>query len=168
MEDVWFEKNTTNHLMVNALSYIDIEQNFRRRRIHLQKDEPEQRRWLRKQRQRRLEPCSVQSLRVDLQPRPLWTPQRRWGSSHPQYSGQVSIFPTLYEQLFCNKLFCAAFLLLQFGFEMFWQNNIRATTSCKMLDKLTTVEMSTKWNVARVEMSSTKRVEKSTLTPSRF
>ncbi len=77
-------------------------------------------------------------------------------------------FSNIIRAAFHNKLLCAAFLLLEFGFEMFWQNNIRAKTSCKMLDKLTTVEMSTKWNVARVEMSSTKRVEKSTLTPSRF
>jgi len=32
---------------------------------------------------------------------------------------QVSISPTFYEQLFCAKVFCKAFLLLQFGFVIF-------------------------------------------------
>jgi len=48
----------------------------------------------------------------------------------------VSISPTFYEQLFCTKLLCAAFLYLQFGFIFFWQKNIGAKVARKMLVKL--------------------------------
>jgi len=39
---------------------------------------------------------------------------------------------------FCMKVFCAAFLLLQFGCAIFCQKNIGAKAACKMLIKLTT------------------------------
>jgi hypothetical protein len=51
---------------------------------------------------------------------------------------QVSISPTFYKRLFCTKVFCAAFLYLQFGFEVFCQNNIGTKTAHKMLVKLAT------------------------------
>ncbi len=38
----------------------------------------------------------------------------------------MQISPTFYEQLFCTKVFCAAFLKLQFGFVIFWQKEISA------------------------------------------
>ncbi len=41
------------------------------------------------------------------------------------------------------KVFCAAFLKLQFGFVIFWQNNFGARAACKMLMKLTTGHWST-------------------------
>ena len=51
---------------------------------------------------------------------------------------QVSISPTFYEQLFCTKVFFAAFLYLQFGFVIFWQKEIGAKDVHKILVKLTT------------------------------
>jgi hypothetical protein len=50
----------------------------------------------------------------------------------------VSISPTFYEQFFHTKVFCNAFLYLQFGFVILWHNNIGAKTAHKMLTKLTT------------------------------
>jgi len=52
---------------------------------------------------------------------------------------QVSISSTFYAQLFfVLNCFFAAFLLLQFGFEFFWQNNICTKDARrKMLMKLT-------------------------------
>jgi len=44
---------------------------------------------------------------------------------------------TVYEQLFHTKVFCTAFLLLQFSFVIFWQKNISTKGACKMLAKLT-------------------------------
>jgi len=47
---------------------------------------------------------------------------------------QVSISSsTIYEQLFCAKVFCSVFLYLQFGLVIFWQNNIDAKDAFKML-----------------------------------
>ncbi len=40
---------------------------------------------------------------------------------------------------FCMKVLCAAFLLLQFGFVIFWRKNIGAKAACKIVMKLTTV-----------------------------
>ena len=37
---------------------------------------------------------------------------------------QVTISLTFYTQLFCTKMFCAAFMHLKFGFEIFWQQEI--------------------------------------------
>ena len=54
---------------------------------------------------------------------------------HP--SEQVSISPTIYEQLFCMKVFCATFLYLQFGFINFWQKEIGAKVVHKLPVKLT-------------------------------
>jgi hypothetical protein len=47
----------------------------------------------------------------------------------------VSISPTLYVQAaFCKKVFCAAFMCIQFGFEIFWQKEIgTAKAAYKML-----------------------------------
>jgi len=50
---------------------------------------------------------------------------------------KVSISPTFYEQLFHAKVFCAAFLHLQFGIVISWQKNIAAKAARKMLVKLT-------------------------------
>jgi len=44
-----------------------------------------------------------------------------------------------YEQLFCSKVFCTAFLYLQFGFVFFWQKKICTKGAQKMLVKLTLV-----------------------------
>ncbi len=54
------------------------------------------------------------------------------------YKGQVSISPAFYKQIFCTKVFAAAFLYLQFGFVIFWQKNIGTKDASKMLVKLTT------------------------------
>jgi hypothetical protein len=51
----------------------------------------------------------------------------------------VSISPIFYEQLFCMKVFCAAFMCLQFGFEFFWRKDLGAKAALKMLKKLTPV-----------------------------
>ena len=53
---------------------------------------------------------------------------------------QVPFSPICYEQVFCTKVFCAAFMCLQFGFVIFWQKEIGAKTAHKMLVKLTTEE----------------------------
>ena len=39
-------------------------------------------------------------------------------------SHQVLISPTFYNQLFCMKVFCAAFMCWQFGFVIFWRKEI--------------------------------------------
>jgi hypothetical protein len=49
----------------------------------------------------------------------------------------VSISPIFYEQLFGMKVFCAAFMCLQFGFVIFWQKDFGAKAAHKMLMKLT-------------------------------
>ncbi len=41
-------------------------------------------------------------------------------------------------RLFHTKVFCAAFLKLEFSFVTFWQKNIGAKAAPKMLMKLTT------------------------------
>jgi len=46
--------------------------------------------------------------------------------------------PTFYEQLFHTKVICAAFMCLQFGIIIFWQNEIGAKAAGIMLLKLTT------------------------------
>jgi len=50
---------------------------------------------------------------------------------------QVSISPTFYEQLFPAKVFFETFIYLQFGFVIFWKNNIGAKSAHKLLVKLT-------------------------------
>jgi len=55
----------------------------------------------------------------------------------------MSLLPT-YKQLFCAKVFGAAFLLLQFGFVIFWQKKIGAKAAHKMLVKITSVVNFTK------------------------
>ncbi len=49
----------------------------------------------------------------------------------------VSISPIIYKQLFCTKVFCAAFICLQFGFVIFWRKSFGAKAAHKMLVKLT-------------------------------
>ncbi len=49
----------------------------------------------------------------------------------------VSISPIFYEQLFQTKVFCAAFMCLQFGFEIFWRKDLGVKAAHKMLVKLT-------------------------------
>jgi hypothetical protein len=49
----------------------------------------------------------------------------------------VSISPIFYEQLFCTKPFCAAFMSLQYRFVIFWQKDFGAKAAHKMLVKLT-------------------------------
>jgi hypothetical protein len=48
---------------------------------------------------------------------------------------KLSISPTLYKQLFHTKEFCKSFLYLQFDFVIFWQKNIGAKASSKVLVK---------------------------------
>ncbi len=47
--------------------------------------------------------------------------------------------PTFYKQLFPMKVFCAAFMCLQFGFVIFWRKDFGAKAAHKMLVKLTPV-----------------------------
>ncbi len=49
----------------------------------------------------------------------------------------MSISPIFYEQLFRTKVFCAAFLCLQFGLVIFGQKDLGAKAAHKMLVKLT-------------------------------
>jgi hypothetical protein len=44
---------------------------------------------------------------------------------------QVSISPIFYEQLFHTKVFCAAFMCLQFGLVIFWQKDFGAKAAQK-------------------------------------
>ncbi len=46
---------------------------------------------------------------------------------------QVLISSTFYWQLFWTKLFCAVFMCLQLGFEIFGKNKIGTKSACKML-----------------------------------
>jgi len=50
----------------------------------------------------------------------------------------MSITLTSYGQLFYMKVFCTAFLCLQFGFAIFWHNEIGAKATHKILMQLTT------------------------------
>ncbi len=49
----------------------------------------------------------------------------------------MSISPIFYEQLFQRKVFCAAFMRLQFGFVIFWRKDFGTKAGHKMLVKLT-------------------------------
>jgi hypothetical protein len=63
---------------------------------------------------------------------------RRWPKHLAQILGhQVSISPIFYKQRFHKKVFCAAFMCLQFGFVIFWQKDFGAKAAHKMLVKLT-------------------------------
>jgi len=53
------------------------------------------------------------------------------------YYHLVSISPIFYKQLFHTKVFCAAFMCLQFGFVIFWQKDFGAKAAHKILVKLT-------------------------------
>ncbi len=55
----------------------------------------------------------------------------------PITSVQVSISPIFYEQLFRTKVFCEAFMCLQFGFVIFCRKDFGAKAAHKMLVKLT-------------------------------
>jgi len=50
---------------------------------------------------------------------------------------QVSISPTFYKHLFLTKMFCKAFMCLQFGFVIIICKDIRAKAACKLLMKFT-------------------------------
>ncbi len=50
---------------------------------------------------------------------------------------QVSISPIFYEQLFHTKVFCRAFMCLQFGFVIFWRKDFVAKAAHTMLVKST-------------------------------
>jgi hypothetical protein len=49
----------------------------------------------------------------------------------------VSISPIFYDQLFCTKVFCTAFMRLQFEFVIFWQKDFGAKAAHEMLVELT-------------------------------
>jgi hypothetical protein len=49
----------------------------------------------------------------------------------------VPISPIFYEQLFHMKVFCTAFMRLQLGFVIFWQNDFGTKAAHKMLVKMT-------------------------------
>jgi hypothetical protein len=49
----------------------------------------------------------------------------------------VSISLIFYEQLFGMKVFCAAFMCLQFGFVFFWQKYFGAKAAHEILVNLT-------------------------------
>jgi len=51
----------------------------------------------------------------------------------------VLISPTFYWQLLCAKVYCEAFIYLQFGFVIFRQKSDTKKAACKMLVKLTKV-----------------------------
>jgi hypothetical protein len=48
-------------------------------------------------------------------------------------------FTNILQAAFCTKVFCAAFMCLQFGFVMFWRKDFGAKAAHKMLVKLTPV-----------------------------
>jgi hypothetical protein len=50
-----------------------------------------------------------------------------------QFCHQVSISTIFYKQLFRTKVFCTAFMCLQFGFVIFWQKDIGTKAAHKML-----------------------------------
>ena len=56
-----------------------------------------------------------------------------------------SILPTIYEQLFCTKVFWAAFLYLHCRFKLFRRKEIGAKAARKMLVKLTPCGKSSTW-----------------------
>ena len=64
--------------------------------------------------------------------------KKRSSTSQKDNVEQVSISLTFYEQLFCTKVFCAAFMCLHFGLEIFWLKELNAKAARKMLVKLTT------------------------------
>ncbi len=49
----------------------------------------------------------------------------------------MSIPPIFYGQLFRTKVFCVAFICLQFEFVFFWRKDFGAKAALKMLVKLT-------------------------------
>ena len=51
----------------------------------------------------------------------------------------ISFNTVFYKQLLHTKVFWAAFMCLQFGFENFWQKDFGAKAAQKMLVKLTPV-----------------------------
>ena len=57
-------------------------------------------------------------------------PCKNHGRCHIE-GDQVSISPTFYEQVFCRKVFWAAFLDLRLRFVFFWQKEIGSKTSVK-------------------------------------
>ncbi len=47
-------------------------------------------------------------------------------------------FTNILQAPFCMKVFCAAFLWLHYGFEIFWRKYIGTKAACRRLMKLTT------------------------------
>jgi hypothetical protein len=50
----------------------------------------------------------------------------------------VSISPIFFWELFCTKVFFAAFLCLQFGFVIFWQKDFGAKAAHKIFGEIDT------------------------------
>ncbi len=61
-------------------------------------------------------------------------------SNNKLLSDYMSILPTFYEELFCTKVVCKAFLYLKFafGYLLFWRKKIDGKGDLKMLVKMTT------------------------------
>ncbi len=62
-----------------------------------------------------------------------------------------------YEQILCTKVFCAAFLYLQFGFVILWQINIDAKSARKVLVKLTTGPTTHRLSVGSMKLTASSR-----------
>ena len=60
--------------------------------------------------------------------------------SLPGRTEQVSISPTFYQQLFCTKVFFAAFMCSQFRFVCFGKRKLAPKAACKVFVKLATVD----------------------------
>jgi hypothetical protein len=63
--------------------------------------------------------------------------RKRFARNYVNLPIQVSISPIFYEQLFRTKVFCAAFMCLQFGFVIFRRKDFGAKGAHRMLVKLT-------------------------------
>ncbi len=73
------------------------------------------------------------------------------------FSGKVSISPIFCEQIFHMKVFCGAFMCLQFGFVNFWQKDFGAKAANKMLVKLTGISHQGFSKICRVLKKSEKK-----------
>ncbi len=70
-------------------------------------------------------------------------------------SSRIPLWSISYEQLFCSKVFCTAFMYLQFRFVIFWQKNFGAKAAHKLLVKLTPGRLQTcrlfcKWQTSLI------------------
>jgi hypothetical protein len=57
----------------------------------------------------------------------------------------VSCSTTFYKQLFCMKVFCAAFMHLQFGFVIFWQKDFGAKSCSSNVGEIDTRVLHYTW-----------------------